>query len=148
MGTLFTGKFFHAYVKVAKELNVMPMLPAATTPDRTAINKQAGLDPERTIGEARKQGFVILDLLNTGESGGTLEERRENHTKFLRGMKPGVTEIIVHLSLDDDEIRNITNNWRARWNEFQIFTDPKTQELIESLGIKLIGYRELAKAKA
>ncbi len=145
MGTLFTGKFFNTYLKVAKEQKVMPMLPAAVSPDRTAVNRLTGLDPTRAMADARKQGFIVLDLLNTGEPGNTLEERRDNYYKLLRGLKPGVTEIIVHLSMDDEEIRNITGNWRARWNEFQIFTDPKTRELIDSLGIKLVGYRELAK---
>ncbi|MCS6863336.1 MAG: hypothetical protein NZT92_23765, partial [Abditibacteriales bacterium] len=93
----------------------------------------------------KREGFVFLDMLNTGEGGDTLEERRENYYKFLRNLQPGVTEVIVHLSLDDEEIRAITSNWRARWHEYQIFTDPKTKQLIDSLGIKLIGYKDLKK---
>jgi len=144
MGTLFTGKFYSIYTKVAKEMNVMPMLPAPT-PEIAEMARQAGIDITRTYAQLKKEGFVFLDYLNTGEEGKTLEERRENYYRFLRSLKPGVTQIIVHLSLDDEEIRHITGNWQARWHEYQIFTDPNTKALIDSLGIKLIGYKDLRK---
>jgi len=142
MGTLFTGKFYSIYTRVARESGIMPMLPSPT-PEIVEMAKQAGIDAPKTTIELKKRGFVFLDLLNTGEKGDTLEERRENYYRFLRNLKPGVTQIIVHLSLDDDEIRSITGHWQARWHEYQIFTDPRTRELIDSLGIKLIGYRDL-----
>jgi len=40
-------------------------------------------------------------------------------------------------------LRAATGSWGRRWHEFQIFTDPRTKELIEELGIRLIGYKEL-----
>ncbi len=146
MGTLFTPQFYGTYVKVAKEMNVMPMLIEPSGPILEELKRRGIAELAlATTAQLKKDGFVFLDMLNTGEGGDTLEERRENYYKFLRNLKPGVTEIIVHLSMDDEEIRHITGNWRARWNEYQIFTDPKTKELIDSLGIKLIGYKDLKK---
>jgi hypothetical protein len=146
MGTLFTSKFYNVYTEVAKEMNVMPML---IEPKGSILEelKRRGIAELAlaTTPPLKKQGFVFLDLLNTGEGGSTLEERRENYYRFIRNLPPGVTEIIVHLSMDDEEIRHVTGNWQRRWHEYQIFTDPKTRELINSLGIKLIGYRDLRK---
>lgn len=144
MGTLFTKPFYEVYTRVAKESGVPPML-ITPTGEWAQQAKALGIDAEATTAALREQGFVFLDFLNTGEGGDTLESRREAYTRVLRSLKPGVTQIIVHLSLDDEEIRHITGNWQARWHEFQIFTDPKTRELIDSLGIKLIGYRDLQK---
>ena len=28
-------------------------------------------------------------------------------------------------------VKHIMNAWQARWNEYQIFTDPKTRELLD-----------------
>lgn len=145
MGTLFAGPFYPVYTRVGLETGLMPMLPHPT-PDRILQAKTVfGFDALATHNEMKKQNFVFLDYLKESAEGKTLEARREHYYNALRNLKPGVTEFIVHLSLNDEEIRNITGNWEARWNEYQIFTDPKTRELIDSLGIKLIGYKDLMK---
>jgi predicted glycoside hydrolase/deacetylase ChbG (UPF0249 family) len=144
MGTLFVGKFLPAYVKVAKEAGVPPMLMRAT-PERIAQAKLFGFDAAQLEANLSKEGYVFLDTLQESIKGDTLEARREYIYNLLRNLKPGVTEIIVHLAMNDEEIKHITNAWEARWNEYQILTDPKTKELIQSLGIKLIGYKDLKK---
>lgn len=144
MGTLFTRPFYSVYTKVAKEANIMPML-MVPTPERIAQGKLLGIDPVGTYETLSKQGYVFLDLLHETAQGSTLEARRQHYYDFFRSLKPGVTEIIVHLGLNDEEVKHIMNAWEARWNEYQIFTDPKTRELLDSLGIKLIGYKQLSK---
>lgn len=145
MGTLFAGHFYPVYTKVGRETGLMPMV-VYPTPDRIKQAKEEfGFDALSSYHALKKQHFVFLDYLKEGAEGRTLETRRTHYYDALRALKPGVTEFIVHLSLDDAEIRNVTGNWEARWNEYQIMTDPRTRELIDSLGIKLIGYRELSK---
>lgn len=145
MGTLFYGVFYPTYTKVGRETGLMPMV-LHPTPERIEQAKSVfGFDALTWYQKLKKQNFVFLDYLKEGAEGNTLETRRKHYWDALRALKPGVTEFIVHLSLDDAEIRNVTGNWEARWNEFQIMTDPRTRELIDELGIKLIGYRELSK---
>lgn len=123
----------------------MPMV-LYPTPERIAQAKtEFGFDALASHQQLKKQNFVFLDYLKEGAEGKTLETRRKHYYDSFRALKPGVTEFIVHLSLDDAEIRNITGNWEARWNEYQIMTDPRTRVLLNELGIKLIGYRELSR---
>jgi predicted glycoside hydrolase/deacetylase ChbG (UPF0249 family) len=143
MGTLFTGPFMPAYTSVAKESGILPMLMVAT-PERIAQGKQLGFDAAKIEETLSKEGYVFLDMLYEDSAGADLESRRAHYYNVIRNLKPGVTEIIVHLSMNDEEIQHISGAWLRRWNEFQIFTDPKTRELIDSLGIKLIGYKQLA----
>jgi chitin disaccharide deacetylase len=142
MGTLFTGPFLAAYTKVAKEAGLLPMLMKAT-PERIAQGKALGFDAAKLERTLSQEGYVFLDMLYEDSKGETLEARRDHYYTLFRNLKPGVTEIIVHLSMNDEEIKHISGAWLRRWNEYQIFTDPKTRELIDSLGIKLIGYKEL-----
>lgn len=144
MGTLYRAKFLAAYAKVAKEFGVLPML-LAPTPERIAQSKFLGFDAVEVSKQFRKDGYVLLDYLKESASGDTLEARREHYYSEFRKLKPGVTEFIVHLAGNDDEIQHITGSWRARYNEFLIMTDPETRKLIDFLGIKLIGYKDLAK---
>lgn len=145
MGALFPWKFCGAYTGVAREEGVLPMLFAPITPGRFVDATIMGFNPVATTDTLLRQGFVMLDNLDQGEGGSTLEARRASYYKFLRELPPGVTQVIVHLSLDTPEIREITPSWRERWNEYQIFTDPRTKDLIRSLGIHLIHYRDLRK---
>ena len=144
MGTLFAAPFYPVYTRIGRETGIMPMVLYPTVP-RVQQGKTLGIDAVRSYDELKKQDFVFLDVLKESAEGKTLETRRAHYEAALRALQPGVTEFIVHLSLDDAEIRHVTGNWEARWNEFQILTDPRTRTLIESLGIKLIGYRELSK---
>lgn len=144
MGTLFNRRFFSLYARLGKEAGLPPML---VLPDRPIedLRPLLGDDPASTIDALRRDGYLFLDRLGLGIGGDTLESRRESCYAALRDLSPGVTEIILHLSTDDAEIRAITSHWEARWHEFLIFTDPRTRDLIDSLGIRLIGYRDLAK---
>ena len=90
-------------------------------------------------------GFVVLDRLVTGLTGDTLEERSKAFRELARGLKPGVTELIVHLAGDDEEIRHISGAWRNRFSDFQIVTDRDTRAFLEAEGVKMIGYRELGR---
>jgi predicted glycoside hydrolase/deacetylase ChbG (UPF0249 family) len=145
MGTLFAKPFYPVYTRVGRATGLMPMV-LYPTPERIAQGRSVfGIDAVASYNALRKQNFVFLDSLKENAEGKTLETRRAHYYDALRNLQPGVTEFIVHLSLDDDEIRHITHSWETRWNEYQILTDPRTRALIDSLGIILIGYRELSR---
>jgi predicted glycoside hydrolase/deacetylase ChbG (UPF0249 family) len=145
MGTLFADpKYFEAYTRVAKDLNVMPMIPAPSL----EINLQAaamGLNYPPLAEKLKSQGYPLLGRLVTGLSGDTDEARRSALEGLVASLKPGVTELIVHLSGGEDEIQHISYSWETRFREFRLFTSPQTKRVLEEKGVKPIGYRELAK---
>lgn len=148
MGTLFAHpRFLDAYLRVGKEYNIMPMVPGPT-PEMIARAKEGGVDLPGLAQDLDRQGYVILDLLNTSVVGNDYDTRKAAFHAFVRSLKPGVTELIVHLSGDEEEIRHISGSWQNRHNELRITTDADTKALIEAEKVKLIGYRDLAKAWA
>ncbi len=145
MGTLFAHPpFFEVYTRVAQEVGLLPML-MEPSPETLDSARSVGVDYAPLAARLKGQGFTLLSRLSTGLSGDTLEKRRAVFQEFARGLKPGVTELIVHLASDDEEIRHITGNWRNRYNELVLFTDPATRAFLDAEGIKRVGYRELAK---
>jgi predicted glycoside hydrolase/deacetylase ChbG (UPF0249 family) len=144
MGTLFSdARFFEAYTRVAKETGLLPML-MEPSPEINLQAKALGLDYPPLAEKLRSQGFLLLDRLITGATVSGYEARKKQYHDMIRGLKPGVTEIILHLAGDDEEIRAVTGNWAYRWHEYRIFTDADTKALIREQKIKLIGYRQLA----
>ena len=80
--------------------------------------------PETLLNRLVAPGIPLLDFLNTGEEGNTCQERKTAYHQAIRDLQPGVTKIIVHLSGEDQEIRHISNSWRARNHEFRILPTP------------------------
>ncbi len=150
MGTVFVNpQFLQIYCRLGKEYKIPPMLPSLT-PEAMDEIKKRGIDlpegmAEIMMGALKEAGFLFIDRIVTKGGGGrTLEENKASYHATLRKLKPGVTQIILHLAMDDDEIRNITSNYMSRYNDYRIFTDPETRQLIDKLQIKLIGWRDIA----
>jgi predicted glycoside hydrolase/deacetylase ChbG (UPF0249 family) len=142
MGTLFARPdYFEVYTRVAKETGVPCMLPRPTP----AAAKEMSAYPitPAMLEAANQTGLPYLDRLVTGVPGRTVAERAESYRKFLAELKPGITKLIVHLAMDDDEIKAITGNWEQRYADFRFFTDPETKKRMAELGIRTITYREL-----
>jgi predicted glycoside hydrolase/deacetylase ChbG (UPF0249 family) len=75
------------------------------------------------------------------------DEKNDVRTFWLgivRDLKPGVTELYIHVGLPNDELKAITGSWLTRSQEFEVFThDEEMKRLMAEQKITLIGYRPL-----
>ncbi len=143
MGTLFLDRrFFEAYLRVSREFGIMPLLMKPSAEQVGRLGSE-GEDLLRRLQALEDEGFVLVDRLITGLEGQTLQERSAYFHRLLRTLPPGVSQIIVHLAGDDDEIRHITHAWRDRYHELLICTADETKAVLAEEGIRLIGYRDL-----
>lgn len=74
------------------------------------------------------------------------------YSDALKNLKPGVTELVVHLAYDDAEMQAATfdhPDWGAAWRQrdFDFFTSEAFRKLLSENQIKLITWRELGKLK-
>ncbi|MBK9314755.1 MAG: polysaccharide deacetylase family protein [Acidobacteria bacterium] len=146
MGTLYTRKdYFEVYTRLGKEYGI-PVMVMRPTPEAIAYGKMSGSPiNEEVLKQVQADGFAMLDYLVTGVPGKNFAERKKAYHDLLRNMKPGVTMLIVHLGMDDQELKAVTNSWQQRHADFLSFTDPETEALIKELGIKLTTWREMGK---
>ncbi len=146
MGTLYTRKdFFDVYVKLGKEYN-LPIMAMRPTPEAIEFAKKDGSPvTAEMLAKVEADGLPVLDYLVTGITGKTFEERKKAYHELLRNLKPGVTMLIVHLGMDNDELKATTGSWQQRHGDFLSFTDPDTKKLMDELGIKTSTWREMGK---
>jgi predicted glycoside hydrolase/deacetylase ChbG (UPF0249 family) len=148
MFTLFHKPFFETYLQVAEAHNLSPMLPAVM-PKSMEPSRRRGVLTPRILNNLRQRGFLILDrlyMLQNRPDTNTLEQRKAKYHDLLRNLPSGLSELIIHVSLDDEEIQQVARRWYLRWMDYQIFTDPQTRERIEELGIRLVSYKDLRPA--
>jgi predicted glycoside hydrolase/deacetylase ChbG (UPF0249 family) len=147
MGTLYGSvDYLKVFLKIAEEFN----LPAnAIDLSDTAIAENF-----------RKEGYPItvevvdllseytlpkLDNFSSVPNGKTYEEKRDNFFSLVSSLKPGLTEIIFHPSVETDNLKAITNSWQQRVWEAELFSDPAVKKYFEDNGIILTTWREIMK---
>src|SRR5215204_7468601 len=72
---------------------------------------------------------------------------------LIKDLKPGVTQLIVHLAYDDEEMRAVAldhPDWGAAWRQrdFDFVTSETFRKLLKEHNVKLVTWREIGKLLA
>ena len=136
MGVLFARPdLFAVYVKVAHEYK-LPFL-AALAPDTPAAfrSQLSGND-------------IVLDSVIVANPSVPAGDWSNFYTAAIRGLKPGLTEIIVHLGYDDRELQSVMVDhpdygaaWRQR--DYNTMTSTQFQKTLEENHVILIKWKDL-----
>ena len=144
MGTCFQPQFIDRYVKVGIEKD-MPMLMFAG--HMQLIGREA--EPFRPLIHRIAENLwnaglpVIDDLVTQPTRASNYEQRKAELIKLLQDMKPGITEIIVHCTVQTEVFSHISGSGPAREAELRLLTDPDIKACIKKEGIILTTWREL-----
>ena len=136
MGTLqYDPRYLKVYEQLALEFNLPLRMAQQSTMERFGF-------PEIRKEMAGK-GLVFTDYFVYDE----LENYKDVRLfwmNIIKNLKPGVTELFMHASRESEELKAITNRWKVRIQEAEVFTsDPDMKKLIKDEKIILIGYRPL-----
>jgi len=136
MGTLqYNEAYFQVYRKLANEFE----LPIRMGSQELLAAQGGG----HQRGQLDADGIVYTDYLIHGDRKPN-EPIRDYWKRSISSLKPGVTELYIHASVPGDEIKHITNSWEDRAAEYELFTkDPEVRRILDSQGVKRIGYRAL-----
>jgi predicted glycoside hydrolase/deacetylase ChbG (UPF0249 family) len=94
---------------------------------------------------------IVLDHTVTISPDVPAEKWADFYRDALKNLQPGVTELVIHVGLADEELRAATREratWGAAWRQrdFDFFTSKEFRSLLEQQHLKLITWRELAQA--
>jgi predicted glycoside hydrolase/deacetylase ChbG (UPF0249 family) len=137
MGSLFTTpELIATYVKVAHDYR-LPFL---------AIKGSALAAPQAGI-TARD---VVLDALIIAGPEIPRDQWKAFYLNAINNLKPGLTEIIVHLGYDDSELQAVMVNhepygsaWRQR--DYDVMTSPEFKKALKDNHVILVTWRDLQK---
>ena len=147
MGTLYARPdYVKAFFKVAEEYGI----PA------NAID----MSDKEVVERYRKEGYPLndevmqladeytlpkVDNFTSAPEGKTYDEKIANFEKLIQSLKPGITEIIFHPSIQTDNLKTITNSWQQRVWEAKMFSDPDLKKFFEDEGIVFTNWKEIMK---
>jgi predicted glycoside hydrolase/deacetylase ChbG (UPF0249 family) len=137
MGALFsTPELIATYVKVARSYH-LPFLGVKTGP---------GGKPQPPLLESDP----LLDAVVIADENVPRDKWKEFYLKAIAGLKPGLTEMIVHLGHDDSELQAVTVNhepygsaWRQR--DYDVVNSPEFKKALRDNNVILVTWKELGK---
>jgi predicted glycoside hydrolase/deacetylase ChbG (UPF0249 family) len=137
MGSLFaTPELIATYVKVAHEYR-LPFLAIKGTP---LAAPEAGVTSRD----------VVLDALIIADEHVARDQWKAFYLNAINNLKPGLTEIIVHLGHDDSELQAVMVNhepfgsaWRQR--DYDVMTSPEFKKALQDNHVILVTWKELQK---
>lgn len=138
MGVLFARPdLFALYLKVAHEYN-LPFL-AAITPDAPAALRSALSEKD-----------IVLDSVLIANPSVPATGWKDFYLNAIKNLKPGITELIVHLGHDDAEMQAIMvdhpdygSAWRGR--DYDVITGPEFQQALQDNHVLLIRWKDFKK---
>jgi len=139
MGTLYQSKaLFETLLRVARE-NKLPVRVSAE------MFASASFLPS-----ILQPGDVVIDSIMSIEPTVTPEGWSKYYTDAIKNLKPGVTEMVVHLAYDDEEMKGVAfdhPNWGSAWRQrdFEFVTSDAFRKLLKENNVKLVTWREVGK---
>jgi len=135
MGALFTSNDLIAtYIKVAHHYRLPFLAMRGNPPGVTSVP----LSPND----------VVLDNVIVASPDVPRDHWKEFYLNAIANLKPGLTEIIVHLGHDDAELQAVTVNhepygsaWRQR--DYDVVTSPEFKKALEDNHVVLVRWRDL-----
>jgi len=93
---------------------------------------------------------VVLDHIVSIDPEVTPENWVKYYTEAIKGLEPGVNELIVHIAYDDAEMRAMTLNhpdWGSAWRQrdFEFVTSELFKRALQDNNVKLVTWREIGK---
>ncbi|HEX5055537.1 MAG TPA: polysaccharide deacetylase family protein [Gammaproteobacteria bacterium] len=152
MGSIYIKpEVLEAYVKLAREFKLIPMLPKwseALDDYWRHISWLNGPALKKLLLAFEKEHEVMLDRLILDAGGSSLEERQENYTRLIKSLAPGLTQLIVHLCDPSGEFDTIIGHRpqeKRRYWDAVILQSERFKEALASNGITLINWRDIQK---
>ncbi len=146
MGTLYARPdYTEVYCRVAAEYRI-PAMVLEPSPKIIEKFRQRGIAPSELMQKVLDEyPLPKLDDFDSVPEGKTYAEKLENFYAQVRGLDPGITEIIFHPSIETEGLRHITGSWQQRVWEAQMFSDPQVKQFFQGEGILFTNWKEMMK---
>jgi len=133
----FDPDIFKLYLDLAKENDLLAFVPI-----------QASVHFDENF--KKPKHAIIIDQFHMLPEGIDVSEIKDYYFNVIKNLEPGLSQIIVHLGKDEEELREITidhPNFDYRWRQldFDVFNSIDFKNHLKKHNIKIINWKDLKK---
>lgn len=145
MGTMYASlEYVKVFLKIAEEYKI-PANAIDLSDTAIAENFRKGgypITPD-VVELLDHYSLPKLDNFSSVPDGDSYENKKTGFFALVNSLKPGLTEIIFHPSVETDNLKTITGSWQQRVWEAQLFSDPVVKDFFKRNGIVITTWREI-----
>lgn len=145
MGTLYAHpEYVKVFFKVAEEYGIPAN--AIDLSDSTvvaAFTAQGYPLDDSVIELANNYSLPKVDFFTSAPNGKTYEDKKEKFKNLVKSLKPGITEIIFHPSVETENLKSITGSWQQRVWEAEMFGDEDMVQFFKDEEIIFTNWKEM-----
>lgn len=147
MGTLYASpEYFRVFLKVAEEYNIPANAIDMSVQSVADLYREQGYPiNEEMIELLSEYRLPKIDNLISLPVGSSYEQVREKFFREVKALKPGITEIVFHPSLNSENLKTITDSWQQRVWEGELFADPQVHQFFEDEEIVITDWKDIMK---
>lgn len=147
MGTLYASpEFAKVFFETAVKYNIPANAIDLSDKDVADYYRAAGYPiNDEMIKYLEAYPLPKLDNFTSAPDGKSYENKRENFIQLVQSLKPGLTEIIFHASIETENLKSITGSWQQRVWEAQLFSDPAVKQFFKENDIEITTWTEIMK---
>jgi len=136
MGTLqLHPDYIKVYLQLAKEFDLPVRMASQST-----LAASGFPELRQTFSD---QGILFPDYFIYDEMK-NYDEVKPFWSRIVKNLSPGVTELFIHPAIPNEELKAVTNSWKKRGEEFELFVnDAEFKKLLEAENVKLIGWKPI-----
>jgi predicted glycoside hydrolase/deacetylase ChbG (UPF0249 family) len=147
MGVLFsTPELFSVFVKVAHDYH-LPFLAVRVTDERSKLLSLLS-DKDIILDSLVMANTTVLP--NEWQDSYLKNGWQDFYLKAVKNLKPGLTEMIVHLGHDDAELQAVTvdhSDYGAAWRQrdYEVMISPEFKKVLQENNVILVKWKDLKK---
>ena len=128
-------EFARRFIEISNEFQILPFLPDTVYGHSELVDASNKISVPRVSVLQADPDISPNDWL-------------EHYIDMVKGLKPGLNQLIVHLGHDDSELKNITDyrpRYGAAWRQrdFDVVRAPEFKRAIADNGVILINWRDV-----
>lgn len=135
------------YVKLGIEYDLPVLIPRQMSREERAEYPDLAKGADKLCEMLAQRRLPMIDRLATVEPDREFEAKKATYLRWFEDLDPGVTQLILHCSIDGPEASAVTGSHVNRDTDRRVFTDPEIAAKLKRCGIRVIGWRELREIK-
>jgi predicted glycoside hydrolase/deacetylase ChbG (UPF0249 family) len=144
MGTLFaTDAFRERYIRVGLEQKIPVMFPGGHNFYISQSSPARASGASETGQRIWAGGLPVLDDLHNSSYDWKTEDKVDRYIDAVRGLKPGVTMMIMHCTRPTEVFAQISGSGTTRLGDLKAMLDPRLRKALADERIVLTTWREL-----
>jgi predicted glycoside hydrolase/deacetylase ChbG (UPF0249 family) len=132
-----------AYLGAARK-HWIPAVMVELTPEHITWFREQGVPVDsEMVDVVMDYPLPRLDDLQFVPRADSYEAKREQFMQLVRGLSPGITQIVAQPALESEALKAITDQWQQRVWDAQLLADPEVRAFLEEEGVIFTDWRQM-----